>query len=151
MRIALALLVLAAHNGLAWAADELKPQQQRMRACNTKADQKGLSAGERNHFMRACLKGANSNGHQLTPHQQRSQACTDEARAKRLQGAERRGFLSECEKPPVKQRVEDDQRMKDCASRADGRRLVGEDRSRYLNGCRSAVKKAASAQAAAAQ
>jgi hypothetical protein len=140
------LLALGLHGGLAWGADALKPEQQRMRACNTKADQKGVSAGERNHFMRACLKGANGNGHKLTPHQQRSQACTEEARAKKLQGAERRGFMSECQNPPVKQRMAEDQRMKECEKRADGRRLEGEDRSRYLDGCRNAVKAAASAQ-----
>ena len=139
MRFTLALLALALHGAGAWGADALKPQQQRMRACNTKADEKGLTAGERNHFMRACLKGANSNGHSLTPHQQRSQACSRQARSKRLEGAERRGFMSECEHPPVKQRMAEDQRMKECAIRADGRRLEGTDRDDYLSGCRSAV------------
>jgi hypothetical protein len=141
MRFAFALLALVFHPG-AWGADELKPHQQRMRACNTRADQKGITAGERNHFMRACLNGAKGDGKELTPHQQRSQACTGQARSKRLQGAERRGFMSECEKPPVKQAAAEDQRMKDCASRADKRRLEGDDRERYLNGCRSAAKAA---------
>ena len=145
MKVLLAVLALTLPAG-AWGADELKPAQQRMRACNTRADQKGLTAGERNHFMRACLKGAKGDGKALSPHQQRSQACSQAAREKRLAGAERRGFVSECEKPPVKQRVAESERMKDCASRADGRRLEGADRDRYLNGCRSAVEKAASAQ-----
>jgi len=145
MRLALAALGLVVCAG-AWSADELKPHQQRMRACNTRADEKGLTAGERNHFMRSCLKGAEGDGKQLTPHQQRSQACSQQAKKKRLQGAARRGFMTECEKPPVKQAVAEDQRMKDCESRADKRRLEGGDRDRYLNGCRSALKQAASAQ-----
>ena len=142
MKFALAVLALAVQAG-AWGADDLKPQQQRMRACNTRADQKGLTAGERNHFLQACLKGAKGNGHELTPHQQRTQACSRQAKAHRMQGAERRGFMSECEKPPVKQQMAQTERMKDCAKRADGRRLEGDDRERYLDGCRSAVAKAA--------
>jgi hypothetical protein len=139
--LALALLALVFHAG-AWGADDLKPQQQRMRSCNTRADEKGLSAGERNHFMRACLKGAKGNGKALTPHQQRSQACSQQARARKLEGAERRGYMSECEKPPIKQTAAESDRMKDCASRADKRRLEGSDRDRYLNGCRNAAKAA---------
>jgi len=141
MKFALALLALVVHAS-AWGADDLKPQQQRMRSCNTRADEKGLTAGERNHFIRACLKGAKGNGKALTPHQQRSQACSQQARARKLEGAERRGFMSECEKPPVKQTVAESERMKDCASRADKRRLEGDDRGRYLDGCRTAAKAA---------
>jgi len=137
---AIAGIVLAASGAL--AADDLKPQQQRMRSCNTRADQKKLTAGERNHFIRACLKGAKGDGKELTPHQQRSQACSQQARARKLEGAERRGFMSECEKPPVKQAVAESERMKDCASRADKRRLDGEDRDRYLKGCRTAAQAA---------
>ena len=141
MRVALAVLALV-FQASAWGADELKPHQQQMRACNTRADQKGLTAGERNHFMRSCLKGAKGEGKELTPHQQRSQACSQQAKEKRLQGAARRGFMTECEKPPVKQAVAEDQRMKDCESRADKRRLEGDDRDRYLKGCQTALKAA---------
>ena len=140
---AVAGLLLALQGIRAFGADELKPQQQRMRACNTQADQKGLTDGERNHFMRSCLKGQNGNGHKLTAHQRRSQECNRQAREQRLQGAEKRGFMSECEKPPVKQQTADGEKMKSCAKRADGRRLEGEERDRYLNGCRSAVSASA--------
>ncbi len=121
----------------AFGADELKPQQQRMRACNSKADAKGLTAGERNHFMRACLKGANGNGHQLSAHQRRNQECARKAREQALQGAERRGFMTECEKPPAAQTVADREKMKACERRAKDRRLDGEETRNYLNGCRS--------------
>jgi hypothetical protein len=142
MRLAVAVLALVFQAG-AWGADDLKPQQQRMRSCNTRADQKGLTAGERNHFMRACLKGAKGDGKELTPHQQRSQECSGQARSKRLQGAERRGFMSECEKPPVKQKTAEKEKMKSCAKRAAERRLEGKDRESYLNGCRSAASASA--------
>jgi hypothetical protein len=127
---ALAGLFLALQGIRAFGAEDLKPQQQRMRACNTQADQKHLDGGERNHFMRSCLKGKNGKGHKLTAHQQRSEDCNRMAREQELQGAERRGFMSECEKPPVKQTVAESERMKDCASRADKRRLEGDDRDR---------------------
>ena len=134
MRFADAVLALVFQAG-AWGADDLKPQQQRMKACNAKVDQKGLTAGERNHFLRACLKGAGGNGRELSPHQQRSQDCSRQARAKRLEGAERRGFMSECEKPGVKQDVAHDAKMKDCEERAKKRRLDGDELLNYIRGC----------------
>lgn len=134
--------LLTLQGARAMGAEDLKPQQQRMRACNTQADKKGLDGGERNHFMRTCLKGKNGNGHQLTAQQRRSQECNGQASAKRLEGAERRGYLSECEKPPVKQASAQSEKMKSCAKRAADRRLEGEERERYLKGCRSAVSAA---------
>ena len=140
----LAAGVLLALQGVrALGADGLKPGQERMRGCNTQADQKGLQGGERNHFMRTCLKGANGNGHQLTARQRRSEECNRQAKSQRLEGAERRGFMSECEKPPVKQQGADGEKMKSCAKRADQRRLDADERNRYLNGCRSAASASA--------
>ena len=137
-------LLLLFQGARAFGAEDLKPHQQRMRACNTQADRKGLTDGERNHFMRSCLKGGNGNGHKLTARQQRNQECNRQARAEGLQGAERRGFMSECEKPPVKQQTADKEKMKSCSRRADQRRLAGEDRERYLKGCRNAAAAAGS-------
>jgi hypothetical protein len=127
----------------AGAAEDLKPDQQRMRACNTQADKKELDGAARNHFMRACLKGKNGNGHPVSARQQRSEECTRQARAQKLAGAERRGFMSECEKPPVKQETAASKKMKSCERRAADRRLEGADRERYLRGCRNAVEAAA--------
>jgi hypothetical protein len=134
---------LCLHGVRAFGAEDLKPHQQRMRTCNTQAQAKGLAAGERNKFMRDCLKGGNGNGKKLSAHQRRNQDCNREAKAKGLEGSERRGFMSECEKPPVKQRTAEKEKMKSCARRADQRRLSGEERSRYLSGCRNAVTAAA--------
>lgn len=122
----------------AFAVEPLTPQQQRMRACNTQADGKQLKGGERNHFIRACLKGANGNGHRMTPRQKQNQACNDQAKKQGLEGAERRGFTSECTKPAVAHQRPDKEKEKRCRRGADERGLTGEDRDRYLNGCRSA-------------
>lgn len=129
------LVVLFLQVFSASSAEELKPNQQRMKACNTQADQKALKAGERNHFMRACLKGAKSDGRALSPHQQRSQECSAQARAKRLEGAERRGFMSECEKPGVKQDVAHEEKMKGCEKRAKKRGLEDGETRNYIRGC----------------
>ncbi|HUQ75027.1 MAG TPA: PsiF family protein [Burkholderiales bacterium] len=142
---ALAALFLALHGVRAFAAEDLKPHQRQMKACNTQADRKGLTAGERNHFMRSCLKGHNGNGHKLTAHQKRSQECTSRAREKGLEGAERRGFMSECEKPPAEQKVAEKAKMKGCQRRAAERKLDAEERRKYIYGC---MNGAASARAA---
>lgn len=141
---AVAGLLLFLQGVRAFGAEDLKPHQQRMRTCNTQAEQKGLTDGERNKFMRSCLKGGNGNGKKLTAQQRRNQDCNREAKAQGLEGAERRGFMTECEKPPVKQQTAEKEKMKSCARRADQRQLTGEERSRYLNGCRSALAAAAS-------
>lgn len=132
---AVAAVLLAVQGARAFAAEELKPHQQRMKTCNTQADQKGLKAGERNHFMRSCLKGGNGNGRKLSTHQKRNQECTRQAREQGMHGAERRGFMSQCEKPPAAQQTADKEKTKSCNRRADGRRLEGEERRKYLNGC----------------
>jgi hypothetical protein len=116
-------------------AEELKGHQQQMKACNTQADKKGLDGGEKNHFMRACLKGRSGNGHQLTPQQKRSEACSSRARQQGLEGAERRGFMSECEKPPIQQQIADKQKLQGCQRRAKDRRLGAEETRSYVDGC----------------
>ena len=135
---AVALIFLLLQGTRAFAAEPLTPQQQRMRACNTQADQKQLTGGDRNHFIRACLKGANGNGHRMTPRQKQNQACNDQAKKQGLEGAERRGFMSECTKPAVAQQRPEKEKEKRCNRGADERGLTGEERSSYLNGCRTA-------------
>jgi hypothetical protein len=132
---AAAVLLLAFQAPRALGAEELKAHQQQMKVCNGQADKKGLDGGERNHFMRACLKGKNGNGHQLTAQQKRSEACNSRARDKGLEGAERRGFMSECEKPPVQQQVAEKQKLRGCERRAKGRRLDAEETRKYVYGC----------------
>jgi len=134
-----AVVLLAIQMPRAIGAEQLNAHQQRMKSCNGQADTKALEGAERNHFMRACLKGASGNGHKVSVRQQRSEECTRQARGQNLAGAERRGFMSECEKPPVKQQTAAQEKMKSCERRAADRRLQGDDRERYLEGCRNAV------------
>lgn len=134
---AVAAVFLLLQGTRAFAVEPLTPQQQRMRVCNTQADGKQLKGGERNHFIRACLKGG-GNGHRMTPRQKQNQACNEQAKKQGLQGAERRGFMSECTKPAVAQQRPDREKEKRCSRGADERGLTGEDRSSYINGCRTA-------------
>ena len=135
---AIAGLLFVFHAASAFAVEPLTPQQKRMRVCNTQADQKELRGGERNHFIRTCLKGANGNGHRMTPRQKQNQACNDSAKKQGLQGAERRGVMSECTKPALAQQRPDKEKEKGCSLRADQRGLSGEERESYLKGCRTA-------------
>ena len=132
---AVAGLLLFLQGVRAFGAEDLTAHQQRMRTCNTQADQKGLVDGERNKFMRSCLKGGNGNGKKLTVAQKRSQDCNRQAKQQGLEGSERRGFMTECEKPPVKQKVAQEQKMKSCERRAKERRLDAEETRKYVYGC----------------
>ena len=134
----LAVTLVLLQGGRAYAIEPLTPQQQRMRVCNTQAEEKRLKGGDRNHFVRACLKGSNGNGHRMTPRQKQSEACNEQAKKQGLEGAERRGFMSECTKPAVAQQRPDKEKEKGCRRRADERGLTGDERESYLNGCRSA-------------
>ena len=146
---ALAAVLLVFQAARAFAVEDLKPHQQRMRACNTKADAKGLEAGARNQFMRACLNGRKGDGKPLTARQRVSEQCNQQAREQRLQGAERRGFMSECEKPPIAQRASREEKMKGCEERAAQRKLEGAAKKEYLRGCTSGAETGAAATAAA--
>jgi len=137
---ALAGILFVFHAANAYAVEPLTPQQQRMRTCNTQADKKALQGGERNHFIRACLKGANGSTHRMTPRQQQNEVCNEAAKKRKLEGAERRGFMSECTQPPVAQRRPDDEKDKGCGRRADQRGLSGEERTQYIKGCRTASR-----------
>jgi Spy/CpxP family protein refolding chaperone len=85
---AVALLVGTCSTGFA-ADEKLTPQQEKMKACNTKAgDKKG---DERKAFMSDCLKAS------ATPSQQeKMKKCNADASAKALKGDERKTFMSSC-------------------------------------------------------
>ena len=122
-------------SSLAHAADGLTPEQQRMRACNTQAKQKGLEARERSRYITDCLNGRKGR-RPLTPIQAKNEACTREADHRGLEGAKRRGFMGECTKPDqVKHETAERTRLQNCNRRADGRKLEGEDRRQFIDGC----------------
>jgi hypothetical protein len=73
------------------------PTQNKMAACNAKANDKGLGEGEddeRMAFMKECLsaKPAKAGGTQ----QKKMKSCNKEAGAKSLKGDERKKFMSTC-------------------------------------------------------
>lgn len=122
-------------SGHVLGADGLTPAQQRMRACNTQAKQKGLEARERSRYITDCLNGRKGQ-RPLTPIQAKNEACTKEADRRALEGAERRGFMGECTKPDqVKHETAQQTRLRNCNRRADGRKLEGEDRRKFIDGC----------------
>lgn len=82
---------------LAVAAPE---QQNKMKACNEQANEKGFGEGkgeERKAFMKQCLsakteKGGGGKGTQ----QNKMKTCNKEAGDKKLKGDERKQFMSDC-------------------------------------------------------
>ena len=98
MKFAVALIALALATGSAFAAEETKAapakkeptaaqkaQQDKMKACNTKAtDKKG---DERKAFMKECLSGGNA----------APSACEGKAAEKKLAGAAKSSFVKKCE------------------------------------------------------
>lgn len=77
------------------------PQQQnKMKACNERANAKGFGEGkrdERKEFMKDCLsakseKGGGGKGSQ----QNKMKTCNKEAGDKKLKGDERKLFMSDC-------------------------------------------------------
>ena len=134
MRVVLLALWLLSHEG-ALAADGLTPAQQRMRACNTQAKEKGLEKRARSRFITDCLNGRKGE-RPPTPLQARNEACTKKADSRHLEGAARRGFMSDCNKPDrVKRETPQHVKVENCNRRADKRRLAGDDRRQYVDAC----------------
>jgi hypothetical protein len=75
-------------------------QQNKMKACNAQADEKGFGEGkgdERRTFMKECLsakseKGKGGKGAQ----QSKMKTCNKEAGEKKLKGHDRKKFMSDC-------------------------------------------------------
>jgi hypothetical protein len=74
-------------------------QQNKMKACNTAADEKGLGGegkgDERQAFMKECLS-AKSKKSGKTAQQEKMKTCNKEAGEKKLAGDERKTFMSTC-------------------------------------------------------
>jgi hypothetical protein len=87
-RIIVAALCLA----FAAPAFAATAQQERMKACNAKAE--GKTGDERKEFMSKCLKGEDDATSGMTPQQLRMKDCN--AKATGLKGDERKQFMSDC-------------------------------------------------------
>jgi hypothetical protein len=76
-------------------------QQNKMKACNSEADAKGLSGEgkgeERKAFMKECLSAkAPAKAAAAKNQQEKMKSCNKEAKAKNLKGDERKSFMSTC-------------------------------------------------------
>jgi hypothetical protein len=92
--LALAIIGAFAVTGSpAFAADAPAPnaQQERMKACNSKAE--GKAGDERKAFMSACLSGKDAPPAKMTQ-QEKMKACNVKAEGKA--GDERKAFMSAC-------------------------------------------------------
>jgi hypothetical protein len=88
--LALAIVgAFAAAGSPAFAADNA--QQDRMKACNTKAE--GMKGDERKAFMSNCLAGKDAPPAKMSQ-QDKMKACNVKAEGKK--GDERKAFMSEC-------------------------------------------------------
>lgn len=82
---------------LAFPAQALTPQQERMQSCNGKANEKSLKGDERKGFMSQCLSGkTDATDATLTPQQQKMKQCNADASAQNLKGSARKTFMKEC-------------------------------------------------------
>ena len=72
-------------------APQANPQQERMKACNVKAE--GKKGDERKAFMSACLSGKEAAPVKMTQ-QEKMTACNKKAGD--MKGDERKKFMSEC-------------------------------------------------------
>lgn len=73
-------------------------QQNKMKACNAQANEKGLGEGkgeERKAFMKECLSSKSAADEKATQ-QNKMKTCNKEAGEKKLTGDERKKFVSTC-------------------------------------------------------
>lgn len=75
-------------------------QQNKMKACNERANEKGFGEGkgdERKAFMKDCLSAkSEKSGGGKGSQQNKMKTCNKEAGDKKLKGDERKAFMSEC-------------------------------------------------------
>ncbi|WP_112663564.1 PsiF family protein [Microvirga flavescens] len=91
--VALAFLAFSAATA---SAQQLTPQQERMKTCNTEASSKHMAGGARKTFMSDCLAGKTGSTTTLTPQQEKMKTCNTEASAKKMMGDARQKFMSSC-------------------------------------------------------
>ncbi|BCA54185.1 hypothetical protein W02_13250 [Nitrospira sp. KM1] len=85
--------------GMAPVVGAASPQQNKMKACNAAADEKGLigegKGEERKAFVKECLS-AKSPKSGKTAQQEKMKTCNKEAGSKKLTGDDRKAFMSTC-------------------------------------------------------
>jgi hypothetical protein len=97
--LVMTLLSLAMSLGLpaSAAADKQGPSQQdKMKACNNLADNKGLKGDDRKNFMQDCLSKAGNQPLNEMSQKDKLNACKNLADRKNLKGDDRRSFIKDC-------------------------------------------------------
>jgi hypothetical protein len=93
------LLSLAMSLGLPAGAEADKQgasQQDKMKACNNVADNRGLKGDDRKNFMQDCLSKAGSQPLSDMSQKDKLNVCKNLADRKNLKGEDRRSFLKDC-------------------------------------------------------
>src|SRR5579864_1451627 len=91
------LFSLAMSLGLpASAAAQGGSQQDKMKACNTLADNKGLKGDDRKNFMQDCLNKPGNQPLNDMSQKDKLNVCKNLADRKNLKGEGRRSFLKDC-------------------------------------------------------
>ena len=79
------------------AADKQGPSQQdKMKACNNLADNKGLKGDDRKNFMQDCLSKGGTQPLSEMSQRDKLNACKNLADRKNLKGEDRKSFLKDC-------------------------------------------------------
>jgi hypothetical protein len=79
------------------AADKQGPSQQdKVKACNNLADNKGLKGDDRKNFMQDCLSKAGNQQLNEMSQKDKLNACKNLADRKNLKGDDRRSFIKDC-------------------------------------------------------
>jgi hypothetical protein len=92
-------LSLAMSSGLpasAVADKQGASQQDKTKACNTLADNKGLKGGDRKNFMQDCLSKSGNQPLNDMSQKDKLNVCKNLADRKNLKGEDRRSFLKDC-------------------------------------------------------
>jgi len=71
-------------------------QQDKMKACNTLADNKGLKGDDRKNFMQDCLNKPGNQPLNDMSQKDKLNVCKNLADRKNLKGEDRRSFLKDC-------------------------------------------------------
>jgi hypothetical protein len=92
------ILLLAMSAGLPprAAADQGSSQPDKVKACNSAADSKGLKGDDRKNFMQDCIsKGGNQQLNDMSQ-KDKMNVCKNLADKKNLAGNDRRSFIKDC-------------------------------------------------------
>jgi hypothetical protein len=91
------LLSLAMSAGVSAAADSQgSSQQDKMKTCNSLADNKGLKGDDRKNFMQDCLSKAGNQQLSDMSQKDKMNVCKNLADKKNLTGSDRRSFIKDC-------------------------------------------------------